>query len=120
MDVRDLQHAGLAELHGVAKARNADPDDAVGKVEGLKVHLARADGFEQHPVEAETGEHGAAVDNRRDEAVKGSARRQAAHVDVRVAGGSVGADAVAEHGAAREGARRIDRQDGDALPPSAQ
>ena len=94
-----------------------DHDDRVGEPHDVELGLPDADRLDEHDVHAEGVEQPDDVARRARQAAVAAARGEAADEDARVEEVRLHADAVAEHGAARERARRVDRDDAD--PPAA-
>ena len=110
-DVGDLHDAGLERLHLVAGAGHQRDDRDVGGADDVDFVLADADGLDDDDVLAGRVEHERRVAGRARQAAQVSARRHAADEHAFVGGVRLHPQAIAEHGAARERARRIDRDD---------
>ena len=113
-DVGDLEQARLHHLHRVARLGHQDDDDGVGEPHDVELGLPDADRLDEDDVHAERVEQAHHVARRARQAAVAAARGQAADEDAGVEEVGLHADAVAEHGAARERARRVDRDDADA------
>ena len=109
-DVGDLEEAGLVGLHRVAPARGDDDDRGVGGRRDLDLHLADADGLDDHDPDARRAEQPDGVGHGQRQTAQVAPRRHGADEDGRVERVLAHADAVAEDGAAAERRRRVDGQ----------
>ena len=117
--VRDLHDPGLQRLHRVARAGHEHEDDGVRDAGHLDLALPRADRLDEDDVLAGGVEQKHGLQRRLGEAAEVTARPHRADVDAGIEEVVGEADPVAEQRAARERARRIDRDDADrplALP----
>ena len=108
--VRDLHHAGLQRLHGVARARHQHEHDRVGVVDDVDLGLADADRLHQHVVLARGVHQQHRLERGLRQAAERPAARHRADVDALVEEVLGQPDPVAQQGALRERAGRVDRQ----------
>ena len=118
-DVGALEDTRLDRLHVVAEPGRHHDQRGVRHAGDLQLVLPDADRLDDDDVGAPCVEHVHDVGGRAGEAAERAARRQRADEDVRVRRVALHPDAVAEDGAAREGARGVDGDDGDPLAPLA-
>ena len=111
--VGDLHHAGLQRLDRVAGAGHQRQHDRVGVVDDVDLRLADADGLDQDVVLAGRVHHQRHLQGRLGEAAESAPRGHRADEDAGVEEVVGEADAVAEQGAAGEGAGGIDREHRD-------
>ena len=119
-DVGDLEQARLHHLHRVARLGHQDDDDRVGEPHDVELGLPHPDRLDQHDVHAERIQQTDDVARGARQAAVAAARGEAADEDAGIEEVRLHADAVAQHGAARERARRVDRDDADAAARGAQ
>ena len=119
-DVGDLEQARLHHLHRVARLGHEHDHDRVGEPHDVELGLPDADRLDEDDVHAEGVEQPDDVARRARQAAVAAARREAPDEDARVEEVRLHADAIAEHGAAGERARRVDRDDADAPAGGAQ
>lgn len=112
-DIGDFHHACFQALHVVAHAGDQDDDGDVGEARDLDFVLANADGFEKEDVFAAGFDQQSDVGGGGGETAERAARGHGARVEAWVAEALLKADAVAEDGAAGEGAGGIDGDDAD-------
>jgi hypothetical protein len=104
-DVGDLEQAGLHHLHRVARLGHQDDDDGVGEPHDVELGLPDTDGLHQHDVDAERIQQTHPIARRARQAAVATARGQAPDEHAGIEGVGLHADAVAQHGTARERAR---------------
>ena len=107
-DVGDFHEAGLEALDVVTHAGDEDDESDVGEAGDLDFILADADGFDEEHVFAAGFEDESDVRGGKGESAERAAGGHGAGVEAGVAGMLAQADAVAEKGAAGEGARWVD------------
>jgi hypothetical protein len=117
--VRDLHDPGLERLHGVPGAGHEHEQDRVGDPDDLDLALPRADRLEEDEVLAGGVEEEQRLERRLGEPAQVPARAHRPDVDAGIEEVVGEPDAVAEEGAARERARRVDRDDADGAPQPA-
>jgi hypothetical protein len=110
-DVGDFHDAGFEALDVVAHAGDEDDDGDVGEACNFDFILADADGFDEDHVFAAGFEDEGDVGGREGEAAEGAAGGHAAGVEAGVGDSLLKTDAVAEDGAAGEGAGGVDGDD---------
>ena len=116
-EVGDLHEARLDRLDVVAHPRRQDDDARLRETEDVHLVLPDADRLDEHLVEARRVEDVYGVGRGAREAAEVAARRHRPDQDAGVRVEVLHPDAVAEDRAAREGRRRVDRDDPD-LPPA--
>ncbi len=109
--VRDLHDPRLERLHGVARPRHQHEHDAVGDADYLHLALTGAHGLQEDDVLAGRVEQEQRLQRRLREPAQVPARPHRADEHVRVEEVLRQADPVAQQGALREGAGRVDRDD---------
>ena len=112
-DVGDFHHAGFEALHVVAHAGNEHDNGDVGEAGDLDFVLADADGFDEQHVFAAGFENERDVGGGEGESAERAAGGHGARVEAGVGMAILKTDAVAENGAAGEGAGGIDGDDAD-------
>jgi hypothetical protein len=118
--VGHLQEARLHGLDGVPRLRHQDHHRRVGQARDVQLRLADADRLHQHPVEAEGVVEALDLGRRPREPAQAAAGGHAPDEDARVERVGLHADAIAEDGAPREGAGRVDGGHAHRLAPLAQ
>ena len=114
--VGDLEQPRLHHLHRVARLGHQDDHDRVGEPHDVELGLPDADRLDEDVVHAEGVEQAHDVARRaRQAAVRCRASTRLRMKTPGIEEVRLHADAIAEHGAAGERARRIDRDDADAV-----
>ena len=119
-DVGDLQQPRLHGLNVIAEAGRGDEDAHVGHLGDVDLALAGADGLDQNDVLPRRVQRIDDAHRRRREAAQVAAARQRAHEDAVVLERGRHADAVAQDGTARYGARGVHGDDADRFAFAAQ
>jgi hypothetical protein len=109
-DVGDLEDARLDRLDAVAHARRQQDQGGVGEAGDRHLGLTDADGLDEDDVEARAVQHPDHLRGGGGQAAEVPARGHRSDVDAGVGGVLLHPHPVAQDGAAREGARRVDRQ----------
>ena len=112
-DVGDLHHPRLQRLDRVAGAGHQRQDDRVGVIDDVDLGLADADGLDQDVVLAGRVHHQRHLQGGLREPAERAARGHRADEDAGVEEVVGEADAIAEQGAAGEGAGGVDREHRD-------
>jgi hypothetical protein len=117
--IRVFEDAGLHELQHVTRARLRHEDQRVDEPRDLRLGLADAHRLDEDAVE-DRGQHRDRGPRGVGESAESLARGHRAQEHAAVAGPCADAGAIAEQRAARDAARRIDRDDPDRLVALAQ
>jgi hypothetical protein len=115
-EIGRFHDAGLEGLDAVARFRNQDQDRAVGHAGDVELALTHSDRLHQNPVEACRVEQVGDLARGGGQPAKRAPAGHAPDVDALVEGDGLHADAVAQQGAAGEGAGGIHRDDADLMP----
>ena len=115
-DVGDFHDASLERLHIVAHTGYEDDDRHVGYARNLDLVLAHTDGFDGDEIFAGSVEHDRRIRRGTREAAKMAACGHTANKDAGIVRMRLHPNAIPEHGAATERARRIDREDANSAP----
>ena len=114
-NIRDLHHACLHHLHIVTHAGHQHDDRDVGGARDLDLILPDTDRLDRDDMLAGGIEHERGIRRRPRQPAQMAPRRHAANEHAGILRVRLHANAIAEHGAAAERARRIDGNDADGL-----